>query len=87
MMENIEKLTGEEIEAVIFVIYLIYSGDSEIVNENTAVVGIFREVLGKLLRVNLSHRMRYIIQRGSKAYSGIMPGAYTSIKGKIQLQK
>lgn len=58
MMENIEKFTGEEIEAVIFVIHLIYSGDSEIVNGNTAVVGIFKEVLGKLLRMNLSHRMR-----------------------------
>jgi len=58
MMENIEKLTGEEIEAVILVIHLIYSGDSEIVNGNTAVVGIFEEVLGKLLRVKLSHRMR-----------------------------
>jgi len=32
MMENIEKLTGEEIEAVIFVIHLIYSGNSETVN-------------------------------------------------------
>ena len=53
MMENIEKLTGKEIEAVIFVIHLIYSGDSEIVCGNTAVVGIFREVLGKLLKVNL----------------------------------
>ena len=39
MMENIEKLTGEEIEAVIFVIQLIYSGDSEMVSGNTAVVG------------------------------------------------
>lgn len=57
MMENIEKLTGEEIEAVEFVIHLIYSGDSEIVNENTAVVGIFKEVLGKLLKMNLSRRM------------------------------
>ena len=56
MMENIEKLTGKEIEAVIFVIHLIYSGDSEIVSGNTAVVGIFREVLGKLLRVNLYNK-------------------------------
>jgi len=52
MVENIEKLTGKEIEAVIFVIHLIYSGDSEIVSGNTAAVGIFREALGKLLRVN-----------------------------------
>ena len=53
MMENIEKLTGDEVGAVIFMIYLIYSGDSETVNGNAAVVGIFKEVLGKLLRVNL----------------------------------
>ena len=53
MMENIEKLTGKEIEAVIFVIHLIYSGDAEIVSGNTAVAGIFREVLGKLLKMNL----------------------------------
>ena len=52
MMENIEKLTGKEIEAMIFVIYLIHSEDSEIMNENTAVVGIFKEILGKLLKIN-----------------------------------
>jgi len=51
MMENIEMLTGEEIEAVILVIHLIYSEDSEIVSGNTAVVGVFKEVLGKLLRI------------------------------------
>ena len=53
MMENIEKLTGKEIEAVVFVIHLIYSGDAEIVDEKTAVVAIFKGVLGKLLKVNL----------------------------------
>ena len=53
MMENIGKLTGKEIEAVIFVVHLIYSGDSEIVDENATMVGIFRGVLGKLLRMNL----------------------------------
>ncbi len=45
MMENIEKLTGKEIEAVVFVIHLIYSGDSDIVSGNTTVVGISKEVL------------------------------------------
>ena len=55
MMENIEKLTGKEIEAVIFVIHLIYSGGAENVDENTAVAAIFKGVLGKLLRMNLDN--------------------------------
>ena len=36
-----------------FAIHLIYSKDSEVVNGNTAVVGIFEEALGKLLKMNL----------------------------------
>ena len=53
MMENIEKLTGREIEAVIFVIHLIYSGGAENVDENAAVAAIFKGVLEKFLKMNL----------------------------------